>query len=848
MPSIESDFSLKEINTRMLRLLESIDLSSEPLKILLYGNGFVPKEGALWDYKSEYKNDALSLAKTVLRIVSFYNTCGGYLIFGVKELQRDSLFAPVKVDLSELNQAQLRDTIRRYTSTSIDVCVNTIQLKIEDVNFELGLLHIPKRTSKLPIKFVRNGPLKEGSNKNIFCIDQTYFRFLDECRPAQTPEDWQLLLSSRTFNPSTGVGSSTPFNKISTLYHNLPDRNLICSKFIGRNEKIAQIWEWLADEFEYMKILSGDGGKGKTSIAYKFATDFIHSYPEGFERVLWLSIKQKQFSGLNNEYFELEGEKFHDVLSFLECLAINCALDTTEYSEISLSLIKKEVKDALTEFPALIIIDDLDSLEDEEQKNVVDTCRYLSSNKARFLITTRKKLGYTSDQCIDVPGLPKEDFEEFISTIISKSTRKVLTRREVERLHQACDGSPLLSASIVRLFNLGMPFQMALEQWKGEGGEDARNAALEREVESLSPDAKRILLIIFYFKTCSYTEIKQVSDHGDIKLAELLEELKSLFLVNEPRFIESEERYSISNTTALIVERKASNMAIDHKRIDTAVKQMRRGVKRSNKPNSKEIGAAISQADALLKDHKVYDAISTVDSVLNQYKKHPDLLLMKGRCLMHSDILDYEKSRQLIKHSINAGQNKELAFDLLYICETKLENNTGAIEVCSKAHEQSGFNNSSWAERLAKELVQRSFRRKGDSRISDLMESSSVLGSSLKSLSNLAKEQKVLELSEIHDLIWSELENVTDLTWLSKYDTCAELIERGDIRTLSFRRAFSCIERAYKEPRPSTKKKEALEIVILKFSKLLSKTKSNEVQVKLCEELSNELSKISVNI
>jgi hypothetical protein len=816
---MEQGYELTKINSEIYSCLNRACINSEPILALLVDNEFVSKEGLLWDYKSSFSDDAVAIAKTVMQIVSFHNTCGGYLVYGVSETIKDKEFVPVNIDLSSFDPAKLRNKITEYTDSSIDVTFGEVEYFISGEKYIAGLLHIPKRNGDVnPISFLKNGPIK-SSNKPLFNKNTTYFRNQDQCLQALKHSDWQTLYSSRDFSPNYGAGKIKNTTKKNMISHNLPSKSLICSNFIGREMSLTSLWEWLSDEFEQTKILSGDGGKGKTSIAYEFCRTFVLSPPAGYERVVWLSVKERQFSGLGNEYFDLSESDFTDSKSFLKCLGENCALETEDYDELSSTKIKRELIGALKYFPSLYVVDDIDSLEEDEQRKVVDNCRQLGSVNVRFLITTRKKLAYSSDLCIDVPGLPIEDFEKYIAGLVEKLTLTDIRSKDMKKLHQVSDGSPLLSASILRLYKQGIPLAQAINDWSGCAGEDARSAALKREIESLTIDSKRILLAIYYFKSCSFTELKQAVGVEKIKLFDCLEELQSLFLVSEPRIIDNEERFSISNTTALIVGEIKDEMAFDYKKLFETVKGMRKGTASKKSGNRKKVGLAINQSLALLRDGREVDAIKTIDHELEHLPRNPDLLLMKARCLMSLKSTNYDTVRTILRDSYQSGQRKELAFDLWYQAELELDSPNGIIEVSEYALKEDCSDVALWNERLARGFVLRSSMRSEATGIRDLMDASLALTNSLRVASS--KELRVQELSSLHNLIWERLEDTRDYSWLSSFDLVYDLIKRGDTRTVMYENANRCLVEAKAEGKMSEKKKEAYNICVRKLTRLI---------------------------
>jgi hypothetical protein len=79
------------------------------------------------------------------------------------------------------------------------------------------------------------------------------------------------------------------------LEDRLPPRESIVVDFVGRQAEIDRLWEWFRDPISRRWALSGEGGKGKSALAFKFATEVKFAAPEPFQAVLWLSAKKRRF-------------------------------------------------------------------------------------------------------------------------------------------------------------------------------------------------------------------------------------------------------------------------------------------------------------------------------------------------------------------------------------------------------------------------------------------------------------------------------------------------------------------------------------------------------------------------
>src|SRR5262249_47022675 len=153
---------------------------------LLMGDQFLPKECELWDYKRDAGTDKLAVAKTIRHVVSFYNTFGGYLIYGVEEAERDQRFVPRGIVAGTVSIAALKSSLATYTGHAIDVSFREIAIAIDGAPRLLGILHVPKRPRAAePAAFGKNGP-EESSGSPLFRRNTTYIRRLDRCVPAET--------------------------------------------------------------------------------------------------------------------------------------------------------------------------------------------------------------------------------------------------------------------------------------------------------------------------------------------------------------------------------------------------------------------------------------------------------------------------------------------------------------------------------------------------------------------------------------------------------------------------------------------------------------------------------------
>jgi hypothetical protein len=143
------------------------------------------EESDLVDFKQEYspQKKAAFWAETVKDIVSFANTRGGIIIFGLNDT---GLNSGINCDaLFELDSASLTDQIRKYTSANYSqVAVVPI---VRDKFRYPAILTLPVET---PLVFTKVGTyeIENGKQKTAFSLGTVYFRHGSKSEPC-TRED-----------------------------------------------------------------------------------------------------------------------------------------------------------------------------------------------------------------------------------------------------------------------------------------------------------------------------------------------------------------------------------------------------------------------------------------------------------------------------------------------------------------------------------------------------------------------------------------------------------------------------------------------------------------------------------
>ncbi len=740
-------------------------------------------ESELLDYKESFATTKWALAKTVKQLISFHNTYGGYLVYGVKETKRDMSYEICGNEVS-IDLVPLRSAVDKYTGVNIDLSIRDFDVSTGDTTHRVSVLAIPQRRLKKPIYFIRD--MNNKDNSLIFRKNETVIRDGDRCRAAMNGDDFEILLSPRRYPPESLL---RPTGRKQMIDHNLPDKNLICPSFIGREEIISQLWAWLSDDFEYIKVLAGEGGRGKTSIAYEFACQVAKSAASEFEKLLWLTAKEKQFDASQNTYIDLPEVHFHSTQTLLRRIIEELGVEDDIEGE-SMPALKRTVIETFKIIPSIVFVDNLDSMNIGDQRTLVEAIRQIADrSRARVLITTRSNVSMPIEQCVEISGLADRDYREFVKQVCDSYKILLPASKLISQMYEVSDGSPMFTQSILRLIRLGQPPKLALKEWNGVEGLAVRSAALQREIEQLKPESRRVLYALALVRSASYQELKQIVSYDDSLLRESVDHLSSLFLIHAPPIIESERRFEIPESTARLILDLKDQLVTRPAEINARVT----GIYRKTSPAKFEVRKAIRQSLALIKTSEFEKAVTTVEALLKKpkFSNNADLLLMKGRALLEAGNRD--AARVELKRAYDNGGRENLLFELWVSAERESGHFQGMYDVCDLSLNRGEHVDDLWVYRRAEASVGLVSSTSGlDLKLIHLRRAADDLSSLIQKTVGPRRGTLVSDSAELHDLIWklcSEEKN-----WGRGYLEMLACIDRGDKRGVLFHKAIDCVE------------------------------------------------------
>ena len=335
------------------------------------------------------------------------------------------------------------------------------------------------------------------------------------------------------------------------LYTSLPIEDEVVRDFVGRQRELLELNRWFENAHGKRWALSGEGGKGKSAIAYSFARSLASRADTGVDAVLWISGKRRRF--VEGQSIDVNRPDFHDLNTAIQSI-IAAYGETSEASGKTRSE-QEFCIELLTEFPALLIVDDIDTLDNKAEEAIEFLLMDLPTiTRSRVLVTSRRALFGMQSSTTQVTGLSATDSEAFIRSrcdLMGMRTSSVL--RLKDKVLEATDSSPLFIEDLLRLTQAGLDIERAIGLWSDRRGDKARRYAMEREYERLDTDARNLLLALSLQDHCTVDHLVKALNWNLSRVLDALEQLKLMFLVPSRKQSQDDTQLALNQNTKRLV-------------------------------------------------------------------------------------------------------------------------------------------------------------------------------------------------------------------------------------------------------------------------------------------------------
>ena len=548
----------------------------------------------------------------------------------------------------------------------------------------------PRPPDTPPVEFRKTYKTPDG--KTIFQAGQIYLRQAHESVPASTSDDFQFLMNPQRLH----IPDASSLQRDFLLDHNIPPRDGDLYEFVGRYDEIDQLWRWFSDRYNPVRILTGMGGVGKTTIARVFAEQIVEQPPTGLEKIVWLSAKQSFFVPTSNTTRPTLRIDFVDQRSMLIGLLNELGgLPDHVDDDADLEELIDETVTALSLFPSLIIVDDVDSLAVDQQYEILDTLLMIVSRAAtartssRILVTSRLDLGAGTSRLIRVRGFPLKEFYHYVRVASDSLEIHLGLEREaplMRRFHSVTQGSPIFALSVLRLVNLGERLDVALTRWKDADGLDVRRFVFERELNNLTESQLRTLYALTLLKNTSLVELQQVTKSPDTRLSDDVGELRKYHLLSFDTELAGGAQL-IAPAGICLMSPIIQSKIRDPKRVERSCHEARKSMPETQT----QVGQFIHRAVALWKEDRTDEAFQVAKYACGRIPKSADLKCLLGRAYLRLTPPRLKDAEIALREADRLGCKRSELVPLWLEARCLMRDWIGVIELTYLAEKREGY-------------------------------------------------------------------------------------------------------------------------------------------------------------
>ncbi len=313
-------------------------------------------------------------------------------------------------------------------------------------------------------------------------------------------------------------------------WHNLPQRPY--THFVGREAELHKLMQLMMPyprSRHFLVTLDGIGGVGKSALALELTYRYRDSYStlspqERFEAIVWISAKR---TVLTAGGIQQRQQTFNTLTGLYREIAI--VMELPSIMQVDPDQRRASVEHALTSKRTLLIVDNLETVDDEE----VLTFLHELPDPTKAIVTTRHRIDIA--YAIRLTGMPHTDALALIE-LEAQHKNVELPVDSAEDLYRRTGGIPLAIVWSISLMSLGYGVESVLRRLGSGHSDIARFCFAESVAHIQGRDSYRLLLALAFFdSSVSRKMLGEVAGLGDDEIGrdDSLAELLQLSLINQ---------------------------------------------------------------------------------------------------------------------------------------------------------------------------------------------------------------------------------------------------------------------------------------------------------------------------
>lgn len=363
---------------------------------------------------------------------------------------------------------------------------------------------------------------------------------------------------------------STAFSEVDdidvTVPSSLPPSPATIQEFVGRFASIERVITWLKTSRDPRLFLWGQGGSGKSTIAYECASlvaqagsALVNRFGKKIDRVIYISGKATYLDPHSGKIKNISSRDFDNALDVFKAILVLSEWTAPEMiDEYSYDEALEELEQLFEIETQLIIIDDIDTLTTSNKDGGMEEL-FLTLSRAKsgtkVLYTQRGFPSFAPNAAVEVPGLNEAELRQFVTLCCKKFSVENPEEQDLLWISEHSEQRPLAIETIIGMRRITSSYGDAFRRWK-ENSSEARVYLFNREYQQLSKEdrGRHLLAALSTFGTAqSFATLRDVLKFSVEQLEDAISETRDMFLTVKPGSKRDGDQYSIGAATRLFI-------------------------------------------------------------------------------------------------------------------------------------------------------------------------------------------------------------------------------------------------------------------------------------------------------